>query len=90
MKILFLGNTNKKLFDILCKTEDIDFVNTKITPELVKNYDFIISFGYRYIVKKNVINLFTNNNIINLHISYLPYNRGSDPIWSILDGTPAE
>lgn len=28
-------------------------------------------------------------NIINLHISYLPWNKGADPnIWSFLDDTP--
>ena len=29
------------------------------------------------------------NRAINLHISYLPYNRGADPnFWSFIDGTP--
>jgi methionyl-tRNA formyltransferase len=30
-----------------------------------------------------------NGGIINLHISYLPWNRGADPnIWSFLENTP--
>ncbi len=50
--------------------------------------DFIISFGYRYIIKEDIINKFKNK-IINLHISYLPYNKGADPnLWSFLEDTP--
>ena len=39
-------------------------------------YDLIISFGYKHIIKKEVI---SNSNIpiINLHISYLPWNKGA-------------
>ena len=90
MKILFLGNENKKLFNILNEIESIDFHSDKLTVNFVENYDFIISFGYRYIIKKEIIDLFKSNKIINLHISYLPYNRGGDPnLWSILDNTPS-
>jgi methionyl-tRNA formyltransferase len=90
MKILFLGNDTNLLYNELKKIEDVDIRTNKIEKKDVINYDFIISFGYRHIIKKEVIELFKNNNIINLHISYLPYNRGSDPnFWSIVDNTPS-
>jgi methionyl-tRNA formyltransferase len=48
----------------------------------------VISFGYRYILSKEVIER-VKNPIINLHISLLPYNKGADPnFWSFFDDTP--
>ncbi len=50
--------------------------------------DFIISFGYRYILKPEILRT-TLRPIINIHISYLPWNRGADPnFWSWFDSTP--
>jgi methionyl-tRNA formyltransferase len=50
--------------------------------------EFIISFGYRYIIPEQVIKAFPNK-IINVHISALPWNRGADPnFWSFYDDTP--
>ena len=51
-------------------------------------FEWIISYRYHYILKPDVIKLFKRN-IINLHISYLPWNRGADPnLWSFLEDTP--
>jgi len=48
----------------------------------------VISYGYRHILKQNVIKGFKCP-IFNLHISYLPYNRGAHPnFWSFYDNTP--
>ncbi len=52
-------------------------------------YDFVVSYGYRHILTKNVIEGF-GCPIFNLHMSYLPYNRGAHPnFWSFYDNTPA-
>ncbi len=49
-------------------------------------YDSIISFGYR---KKIPADIVKSTRCINLHISYLPYNKGADPnFWSFWDETP--
>ncbi|XVK27651.1 formyltransferase family protein [Pectinatus frisingensis] len=54
----------------------------KISP------DIIISYNYKYIIDKNIIT-YMKNNIVNLHISYLPWNKGSNPnFWSFIDDTP--
>jgi len=90
-RILFLGYDNTPLIDFLKKNNcDIHIItDKKINKDIVKNFDFIISYGYRHIIKKDIIDLFENK-IINLHISYLPYNRGADPnLWSLLDNTPS-
>jgi methionyl-tRNA formyltransferase len=51
--------------------------------------DLAISIYFGYILKPELIDIF-GEGVINLHPSYLPYNRGAHPnIWSIIDGTPA-
>jgi len=48
--------------------------------------EFIVSYGYRYILPPEVIDRYKT---VNLHISYLPWNKGADPnFWSWVDGTP--
>lgn len=50
--------------------------------------DKIISYSYRYIIKKEIID-FMSTSIVNLHISYLPWNRGANPnFWSFVENTP--
>jgi len=50
--------------------------------------DIALSVYFGYILKPMFIETFPLG-VINLHPSYLPYNRGANPnIWSILDGTP--
>jgi len=56
--------------------------------EILDGVDLVVSYGYRHILKKNVLNRFPRR-IINLHISLLPFNRGADPnLWSFLEDTP--
>lgn len=55
---------------------------------LLNDVDFIISYGYRYIIKPDIVQNFKNR-AINLHISYLPWNKGADPnLWSFLEDSP--
>ena len=50
--------------------------------------DLVVLFGYRHMVPKSVLDAATAR-MINLHISYLPYNRGAHPgFWCFYDGTP--
>lgn len=63
----------------------------RIHPEELErlNPDFLVSYNYRYILKEQILNRFPVHRAINLHISYLPWNRGSDPnFWSFFDRTP--
>jgi methionyl-tRNA formyltransferase len=91
MKILFLGAPDSHVFLWLKQQgEDVHSTLDKITVDYVleNKFNFLISYGYRYVLKKEILDLFPNR-AINLHISYLPYNRGSDPnFWSFIDGTP--
>lgn len=70
-----------------CKTE---ISSDKILLEQLEemNPALIVSYNYSYIIGQSIID-YMKGNIINLHISFLPWNRGSSPnIWSFLDETP--
>jgi len=88
MKILFLGYPKCKLLSSLRLHYDVTQTMDKIDLELAQQFDRIISFGYSHIIKSDIIDNIKLP-IINLHISYLPYNRGYHPnFWSFLENTP--
>ncbi len=88
MNILFLGYKDCKLFDFLNGLYNVTHTEEKIRTESCEDFDWVISFGYRHILKSDFISRF-DGKIINLHISYLPYNRGCHPnVWSFVEGTP--
>lgn len=88
MKVLLLS-PHKHLIEYLSSFNDEVIQTTEpLTSDILKDVDFIISYGYRHIISKDIIDKFENK-IINLHISYLPWNRGADPnLWSFIDDTP--
>ncbi len=89
-KVLFLGYTAEKtslIFDIVNLGHEVWHTSEKIIS--TKGFDFVISFGYKHILSKELL-LNTAAPIINLHISYLPWNRGAHPnFWSFYDETPS-
>jgi methionyl-tRNA formyltransferase len=89
--ILFLGDKDSPLLEWLKRHEkSIIHTSEKITPEFIisNRIELLVSYGYRHILRENVLKLLPNS-AINLHISYLPWNRGSDPnLWSILENSP--
>tara|TARA_B100001559_G_scaffold258870_1_gene223417 strand:+ start:166 stop:771 length:606 start_codon:yes stop_codon:yes gene_type:complete len=93
-KILVIGyNKNEtKLYKlILKKFKNIKLINSKKKPILnfFRKFDLIISFGYRHIINKDIIKKLERP-IINLHMSYLPFNRGAHPnFWSFMEKTPS-
>lgn len=66
------------------RVNDLDTVNKikRLKP------DIILSICFGYILKSEIIRI-PPLGAINLHIAYLPYNRGANPnVWSIVDETP--
>jgi methionyl-tRNA formyltransferase len=50
--------------------------------------DMIVSYGYRHLLGPDIVERYAPR-ILNLHVSFLPWNRGSDPnFWSFFDDTP--
>ena len=89
---LFLGYKEKQtsLINFL-KKKNFRIKNyQKIPPlEIFKQSDFILSFGFRKIISENIIKKLKKP-IFNIHLSYLPFNRGAHPnFWSFIENTPA-
>ena len=89
MKILFLGPYNKRIIQCL-KADENEIFQTEVKINAIPlNFDFGISYNYRHKINRPTIDYF-DGKLINLHISYLPYNRGADPnLWSFIDDTPS-
>lgn len=52
------------------------------------NFQFGVSYRYTHILRQPEIDWFRGK-LVNLHISYLPWNRGADPnLWSFLEDSP--
>lgn len=70
--------------------ECVCYYSGKITKEqiLFLKPSLVISYNYGYIIPAELIRLIEDK-IINMHISYLPWNRGADPnFWSFIENTP--
>ncbi|GAB4268798.1 MAG: hypothetical protein Kow0029_04370 [Candidatus Rifleibacteriota bacterium] len=90
-RILFLGPEDSPLRQWLEETgEEVVATSRKIDVSYIEanRICFLISYGYRHIIQKDVLEAL-DGRAINLHISFLPWNRGADPnLWSILEDTP--
>ncbi len=93
-RILFLTNNevSRPLIEWLERErgESVSIMSGPLTRRAVRTYapDVIISYNYRWIIPSDVISL-AGGALYNLHISYLPWNRGAHPnIWSFIDDTP--
>ena len=89
---LFLGyKKNKTSLINFLKKKNFTIKNYQRIPPLkiFKQSDFILSFGFRKIISVNIINKIKKP-IFNIHLSYLPFNRGAHPnFWSFIENTPA-
>ena len=91
-KILIFGYDKKttKILNYLKNKKDYIFIFEK-KIDINKNldeFDLIVLYGYREIVNNFFIKKYYNK-LVNLHISYLPYNRGAHPnYWSWVNKTP--
>ena len=93
--ILFLTNNKDSLalFEWLKGAEpdkEIYVISNKINLEMIKQLqpEFIVSYNYKHIVPADVLE-YMQGRAVNLHVSLLPYNRGSSPnFFSFLDNTP--
>ena len=90
-KIIFLGYSYKvsKLKFFFTKNKNITIIERKNLPPLnfLKKFDLIISYGLRSKIPITYIRSLSGK-IINLHTSYLPFNKGAHPnFWSWVKNT---
>lgn len=89
MNVLFLGYGREKTRLI----EEIESLGHRVTHteaavDNLSGFDVTVSFGYRHILTRQTLMTVTRPPI-NLHISYLPYNRGAHPLfWAAMEETP--
>lgn len=88
--ILFLGydSSKTKIIDSIRKlgVRVIHQDKKEIEESKFESVDLVISFGYRHLLSESIVEKYSP--IINLHVSYLPFNRGSFAnFWSFYDQT---
>ena len=92
MKIIFLTN-NYPVARPLIEFLRFDGNEVSIMEEDITLLPFpasaaFVSYGYRHIIGQPAIRKIKGR-AVNLHIAYLPWNRGADPnFWSWMDDTP--
>lgn len=91
MRILFLGygKNETSLISFLEKEgHQVIHWDEKLTEVDPGDFDLVVSFGYRYIISAEFINN-CRRPPVNLHISFLPFNRGAHPnFWAWFEGSP--
>ncbi len=93
MRILCLYNNDCaiRLFKWLeSQGNECIYWKDKIEIEWLKKLDaeLAVSYTYSRMIKLDAIELLKGN-IVNIHNSYLPFNRGSDPnLWSLIENSP--
>lgn len=91
--VLFLTNNDntEELCRWLLQREPLVYkVTNKLTVEMIEQLEpsFVVSFNYRHLIPKDVLERMPGK-VVNLHTSFLPYNRGSAPnFFSFLEDTP--
>jgi methionyl-tRNA formyltransferase len=86
MNILYLGYPNNPIH-LFLKTKGTVYQTQEKINFNIDQFDWVVSYGYSHIIKQDMIDK-AKNPIINLHISYLPFNKGADPnFWSWLENT---
>ncbi len=96
MEIIVLGmnDAGEEVLEWLQQKEEVDVravIEEKEGLEKIKELrpELVVSSGFEHIVPKEIIEV-SEKGIVNLHPSYLPYNRGSHPyIWPLIEDTPA-
>ena len=89
-KVLLLSNCPNNVRKSIEKAGDkVEVFNNRLDKDFIEKnqYDFIVSFGYRYLLGENIIKSVKKASF-NLHIGYLPYNKGAHPnFWSNVEST---
>ena len=77
-----------KIYNYLSSIGSVKWEKGLIDTDITNKFDWIICYGYHHIISNEVIKA-VKNPIINLHISFLPFNRGCHPnYWSFKERTP--
>lgn len=88
MRVLLLTPVSHYLTDALQICGDTYETSMDSPSKWPDSFDFIVSFGYRYVIKEPILSNYRDK-AINIHVSLLPWNKGADPnFWSWFNQTP--
>jgi len=89
VKVLLLSPYPEKIERIIADAgDDVLVLRNQYQWVTARDNDFIVSYGWPFIIPPKTVQRY-GNRIINIHIGYLPWNRGADPnFWSWHDDTP--
>ncbi|MBC5792928.1 MAG: formyl transferase [Nanohaloarchaea archaeon] len=96
MDLVFLGMNpaGEKTLEWLKEREDVELlvsIKEKKNLGLIEEErpELVISSGFEHKVPKEILEV-PEKGVVNLHPSFLPFNRGAHPyVWPLIDGTPA-
>lgn len=92
-RVLLLSNNDnaRPLYEWLVqKGYNVKLCADPVTVDMIDSFapELAISYNYRHIIRGDVIERM-GGRMINMHTSYLPWNKGTSPnIWSFIDDTP--
>ena len=89
-RILFLGYSESETPIVSFMKDfgyEVEVFKGKVSD--LSEFELVVSFGYKHILNKATLKT-ANRDPINLHVSFLPFNRGMHPnFWSHYDDTPS-
>lgn len=89
-----LNRVGEQIYDWLLdtpKTNVLAVITDESQYDTVKQLDpeLLVSAGFRHIIPDDILSI-PDRGAVNLHKSYLPYNKGANPnVWSIIEDGPA-
>lgn len=87
MRVLLLGDAAMTLAHTLHSAGDA-YGHESDPIVSAPGFDWLVSYGYRHKVKADTLASF-GRRAINLHTSFLPWNKGAHPnFWSFVENTP--
>lgn len=85
MNIVFCTNNDNTEPVVVFLRKNGETVTVTDDHKSIKRCDLLMSYNYRHIIEPAILRKFP---AINLHLSYLPWNRGSHPVmWAAINGT---
>jgi len=90
MRVLCLSPYPERLAAVFEAVGDtMSATKAPVVAEQMAGVDWLVSYGYRHILKRPILDFFPRR-AINLHLAFLPYNRGAHPnYWAWAEGTPS-
>jgi methionyl-tRNA formyltransferase len=96
MEVIFLGvnDIGLRIYEWLCQRDHVEMIamlTEQNQLDLIQKQepDLVVSVGFDYLVPSEVLDV-PSEGALNLHPSFLPYNRGKSPnVWPLIEGTPA-